>query len=71
MSTKVAPPDGAAYLVTYLFANLAGLEEFRAANQKDASFPAWANQVAAFQREVESAGAVASSGALLGEVSRS
>lgn len=46
LSTQVAPPDGAAFVVTHLFSNLAGLDEFRAANQKDSSFQTWANQVA-------------------------
>ena len=31
LTTQVAPPDGATFLVPHLFASLAGLDEFRAA----------------------------------------
>ena len=48
LSTQVAPPDGAAFVLTRLFASLAGMDEFRAGNQGDA-FQTWANQVAAAQ----------------------
>lgn len=45
LSTQVAPPDGANYRATLLFANLAGLEEWRHANQADPAFAAFQSRL--------------------------
>jgi hypothetical protein len=46
LGTQVAPEDGVSFWINILFANLAGLEEFRAANQSDPSFQAFQTRLA-------------------------
>ena len=50
LGTQVASLDGAAFSVTLLFASMAGIDEFRAANAKDPTLRPFINQVAALTR---------------------
>jgi len=43
--TQVASPEGAAFITMTLFAGLAGLDQFRAANAADPAFQKWSVQV--------------------------
>ena len=50
LSAQVAPPEGPALGLTILFASLAGMDEFRAGQTKDPTFPAFVAKVDSLTR---------------------